>query len=91
MRRWQKLLERMRANPKGDWTIRDIETVAKHFEERGLIFMPPRRGSHYTAAHPAMPDYILTIPARRPLKSVYVKRFVSMIDSITGISENDRS
>ena len=74
-----KLLERMRANPRGDWTIQNMQTVAREF---GITIRPPKRGDHYTASHPDLEE-ILTIPARRPIKPVYVKRFVSMIDSIT--------
>ncbi len=72
----------MRDNPKDDWTIEQIETVARHFEDYGLIFQAPSRGSHYTVTHVNLPCYILTIPARRSILPVYVKEFVSMIDSI---------
>ncbi len=79
MAKADKMLEAMRANPAGDWTISDIEKVAKGV---GLTVRTPRRGSHYTISHPDL-DEILTIPARRPLKPVYLRKFVSMIDSIT--------
>ncbi len=82
MARWEKYLLRMRDNPRDDWTIEQIEVVARHYEDDGLIFKPPSHGSHYTIAHKGMPDYILTIPAHKPILPVYVKRFVSMIDSI---------
>ena len=82
MARWDRYLLRMRENPKDDWTIQQIETVARHCKDSGLIFQTPSRGSHYTVTHVDMPDYILTIPARRSILPVYVKVFVSMIDSI---------
>ncbi len=80
MSRSQKRLNKMRDNPRDDWTIDNLQTVANSIE--GLAMNAPKRGSHYTVSHPDLPE-ILTIPARRPVKSVYVKKFVSMIDSIT--------
>ncbi len=87
MSRGQKLLNKMRNNPRGDWTIENLNTVAKEYNS--LRLDSPRRGSHYTLSHPNLRD-ILTIPARRPLKPVYVKRFVDMIDSITSDENNSQ-
>lgn len=80
MARWQKLLDKMRNNPQGDWTIDDIQTVAGHID--GMTVTPPSGGSHYGVAHPDRNE-TLTIPAKRPIKPIYVRNFVSMIDSIT--------
>jgi hypothetical protein len=80
MSKAEKLLERMRNNPSGDWDINDIDRICSQIPDASLD--PPTRGSHFTFSHPQLQD-ILTIPAKRPLKGVYVKRFLSMIDSIT--------
>jgi hypothetical protein len=73
-----KLLEQMRNNPRGDWTIRDVETVCR---QHGANCRPPRGGgSHYTVSHRAMPS-ILTIPFKRPIKAVYIRRLVDFIDA----------
>lgn len=74
-----KRLERMRANPQGDWGISDVEAVcAAH----GLTCRPPRGGgSHYSVTHPNAPE-ILTVPSRRPIKPVYIRKLVKMIDTI---------
>jgi hypothetical protein len=32
-------------------------------------------------SHPAVPD-IVTVPAHRPIKAIYVKQFVALIDRI---------
>jgi hypothetical protein len=40
------LLERMRASPRADWTITDIERLCRGC---GLAITSPRRGSHYLA------------------------------------------
>lgn len=75
-----KTLAGMRANPKGDWTIEDIERVCLRF---GLTCSAPRRGSHYKVSHPAAAE-ILTIPAHRPVKPVYIRQLVAMIDAAEG-------
>jgi len=36
-------------------------------------------------------DDILTVPARRPIKPIYVKRFVSMMDSIIERAKNEEN
>ncbi len=89
MARWERLLERMKANPQGDWSIGDIQTVARAFETSGLAARAPKRGLHDTISHPDHPD-ILTIPARKPIKPIYVRRFVSIIESISWAKEGHR-
>lgn len=41
----KSLLERRKANPKGDWTISDVKTLCRRV---GLDICPPSGGSHYT-------------------------------------------
>lgn len=72
-----KLLARMRANPR-DWRIEDLESLARHF---GCSVRKPG-GSHVIFFHPGSPE-MLSVPARRPIKPVYVRRFVSMIEQLT--------
>jgi len=73
-----KLLARMRQNPR-DWRIEDLEALAQHFG------MSVRRtgGSHVIFYHSDLPE-MLSVPARRPIKPVYVRRFVAMLDELTG-------
>ena len=74
MRR-NKLLERMRANPRNDWRLTDVETLANRY---GLsINRPKGGGSHVTLGHDS--GLRLTVPARRPIKPVYIRRLVQMI------------
>jgi len=73
-----KLLARMRQNPR-DWRIEDLEALAQHF---GLS-VRKTGGSHVIFYHPDLPE-LLSVPARRPIKPVYLRRFVSMIDELTG-------
>ena len=70
-----KLLERMRANPAGDWTIDDVRRVC---EGSGLLVEPPRRGSHFTIRTPDRSGF-LAVPARRPIKPVYIREVVRLV------------
>jgi predicted RNA binding protein YcfA (HicA-like mRNA interferase family) len=77
----EKRVAQMRANPKGDWRIEDLETVA------ASLGMKIRKsgGSHAVFSHPATATR-LTVPARRPIKPVYIRHFLDMIDEIRGAS-----
>jgi hypothetical protein len=73
------LFERMRRNPAGDWTIRDVETVCRQF---GILCAPPRGGgSHYKIGHPGMAEK-LTIPFKRPIKPVYIRQLVAFVEAV---------
>jgi hypothetical protein len=74
----EKRLEQMRRNPVSDWTITDVEVVCR---AHGIACTAPSRGSHYDLSHPDLPD-ILTIPARRPLKAVYIRKLVAFVDAV---------
>lgn len=69
-----KLLEKMRRNPRSDWKIEDFKAIAAHYD---VDWRSPG-GSHVVFV--SSRGDVLTIPARRPIKPVYVKQFVEMID-----------
>ena len=71
MSKADKLLDRMRRNPAGDWTIQDVQTLCKGL---GWVCLPPSGGgSHWKVAIPGS-EAILTIPAKRPIKPVYIRK-----------------
>lgn len=73
------LFARMRANPQNDCTIKDVEVVCK---EDGLTCSPPSGGgSHYKVSYPDF-HAILTVPAHRPIKAVYIRKLVAMIQQV---------
>jgi predicted RNA binding protein YcfA (HicA-like mRNA interferase family) len=76
MTKADKTLEKMRNNPR-DWQISDLEVVAGRFG----ITVRKGKGSHVSFTHPNWVD-ILTVPAHRPIKPIYVKKFVSLIDTL---------
>ena len=78
MARAEKLLAAMKANPASDWSIRDIEVLARAY---GIACKAPRRGSHYTLSHAAVEGH-LTIPARRPIKPIYIRLLVAMVEAL---------
>ena len=67
----------MRANPR-DWRIDDVERLCTGF---GIACTPPRKGSHYKVSHRAMP-MILTIPAHRPIKPVYIRDLIAFVEAV---------
>lgn len=82
MARGEKLLQRMRANPR-DWRIEDVTTVCAAF---GIACTPPRKGSHYKVKHESQAE-MLTVPARRPIKAFYIEALVRFVDAVTGAGE----
>ena len=69
-------LEAMRA---AGWTMSDVEAVCR---EHSVKCAPPRGGdSRYKIAHPAMAEKLI-IPARRPIKPIYIRKLVAFLDRI---------
>jgi hypothetical protein len=63
-----KRLDGMRENPANDWTIRDVEAVCREF---GILCEASRGGSSQ-----------LTIPFKRSIKPVYIRKLVAFIDAV---------
>jgi hypothetical protein len=71
-----KLLSAMRQNPH-DWAMEKLLTVANQYG----MEVRSTGGSHHVFSHPSVRDP-LSVPARRPIKAIYIKRFVALIDQI---------
>ena len=67
MTKVDKVLEKMRNNPR-DWQLADLEIISSRLG----ISVRKGKGSHVTFTHSKWID-ILTVPAHRPIKSIYVK------------------
>jgi predicted RNA binding protein YcfA (HicA-like mRNA interferase family) len=80
-----KLLERMRKKPHDGWSIEDVCTIC---DQAGVMASPPKRGSHYKISHPDHVE-ILTVPARRPIKSFYIRKLVTFIGKVIGETCDD--
>ncbi|MEL7416115.1 MAG: type II toxin-antitoxin system HicA family toxin [Pseudomonadota bacterium] len=75
MSKAEKALDRLlRGTSDASFSFEDLRRVLLRlgFEQR------TPKGSHYTFAHPAVPS-ILTIPKRKPLKPVYVRKARALI------------
>ena len=83
MVRAAKTLEAMRDNPR-DWRIAELETVAAAFS----INCRKPGGSHVVFEHSSLAE-ALSVPARRPIKPIYVQRFVRFIDAVRGNNDPD--
>ncbi len=68
----EKILERMRNNPH-DWRIDDLKTVAQAF----AIEWRQRGTSHVVFVR--SDGATLPVPARRPIKPIYIKKFVTFV------------
>jgi hypothetical protein len=77
MTKADKLLTRMRQNPAGDWTIKDIERLCSGM---GWQCLPPSGGGSHWKISAADQETILTIPARRPIKPIYVRKLLAMME-----------
>ncbi len=76
MSKADKLLEQMRRNPAGDWTIGDIQKLCDRLGWQ--CFPPSGGGSHWKIMVPGH-EAILTVPAKRPIKPVYIRKLVELV------------
>jgi hypothetical protein len=68
-----KLLQAMRVNPL-DWTLAQLQTVAR---QHGVDWR--HEGSSH-CIFVRSDGRTLPVPARRPIKSIYVKKFVELVE-----------
>lgn len=70
-------LEAMRGSPQADWTIPDVKKLCRQLD---LTFTKPTRGTHFKVSSPRL-EGILMVPARRPIKSAYIRSLVALADA----------
>ena len=75
MTKADKILDRMRANPR-DWRIEELEAAAKRL---GLTVRKPG-GSHVIFQKSGC-SLEVSIHAHKPIKPVYVRRLIDLIDA----------
>ena len=73
MSKIEKLLNKMRNNPR-DWRIGDLKALADRF---GLKYKQPGT-SHVTFRSET--GLKLTVPAKKPIKAIYIKQFINLIE-----------
>jgi hypothetical protein len=72
------IVGQMARNPAAGWRIADIEVACK--AARATCSPPRGGGSHYKVSKPGKKD-ILTIPFKRPIKPVYIRKLVAFLRS----------
>jgi hypothetical protein len=79
MSKTDKLIEKMRQNPR-DWRIEDLKVIADRYniEYRLPEYRQPG-GNHVTFRFPSQQK--LTVPAHKPIKPVYIKQFICLLDN----------
>jgi predicted RNA binding protein YcfA (HicA-like mRNA interferase family) len=76
MSRAEKLLKKMRANPR-NWRMESLEAVARRYG----IEVRKTGGSHFVFLHRDS-DLAITVPFKRPIKPVYITQFLALLDDI---------
>lgn len=82
MAKSEKILNKMKANSK-DWRIEQLESIAKQYG----VGIRKSGGSHVIFDHNDWVE-LLSVPAHRPIKPVYVKKFVALIEKLEVDNEN---
>ena len=75
----EKTLERMRNNPR-DWRIDHLKSIANQFG----IEWRNEGGSHHVFSFPGVEED-LCVPVHRPIKPVYVRQFVALVDKVRSL------
>jgi hypothetical protein len=81
MPRADRTLDAMRANSL-DWRNESLEAVAAAHS----VNVRQPGGSHMVFEHPGIAE-LISVPARRPVKPVYVRRFVAFIEAVRASHE----
>lgn len=83
MTKADKLIARMRNNPR-DWRIEDLKALA---DRHGIDYRQPGT-SHVTFSYPGLPP--LPVPAHKPIKPIYIRLFLELLDKVEDLEDGDR-
>jgi hypothetical protein len=67
----------MRGSQTG-WRIEELQTVA---DDNGIEWRRPGRGGSHVIFGAAGVREIVSVPAKRPIKPVYIRHFLALIDA----------
>ncbi len=73
----------MRANAAG-WRIEDLISVAA---VNSIVWRRPGRGGSHVIFSAAGVAEIVSVPDKRPIKPVYVRHFIALIDAAKKVSK----
>lgn len=78
MSKAEKTLQKMKANPR-DWRIGSLEAIAGHYG----FNTRKSGGSHVVFGHDES-DIVVTVPAHKPIKPVYIRQFIILLEAVLG-------
>ena len=69
----------MKTNPKKDLQISNLESIAEYYG----IDIRKSGESHVVFGHNES-GIVVTVPAHRPIKPIYIKQFIILVESVQG-------
>ena len=81
-----KMLQKMRRTQEG-WRIDQLQAVA---DGNGVEWRRPGHGgSHVIFSAPGVRE-IVSVPAKRPIKPIYIRQFLGLIDNAVEVKQNEQ-
>jgi hypothetical protein len=74
----KSLLEQMKANPAGDWKMKDVEKLCR---QNGIDCEPPAGGGSHFKVFSQYLEGTITIVSGRPIKVVYINNLTSYVEA----------
>ena len=75
MSKAEKLLQRMKSNPRADWTPDHVKTLCHLFD-----LTLRQRGTSHAVLTNSQGEH-LTVPMHRTIKPLYIKRLIELIEA----------
>lgn len=80
-----KTLQKMRRTQTG-WRIEELQSVA---EESGVSWRRPGHGGSHVIFSASGVREIVSVPAKRPIKPVYIRLFLALIDNAAEVKQDE--
>lgn len=80
-----KTLQKMRRTQTG-WRIDELQSVA---EENGVGWRKPGHGGSHVIFSASGVREIVSVPAKRPIKPVYIRQFLALIDNAVEVKQDE--
>jgi hypothetical protein len=81
-----KALQKRRKNQTG-WHIEELQAVA---DENGVGWRRPGHGGSHVIFSASGVREIVSVPAKRPIKPVYIRQFLALIDSAVEVKQDEQ-
>jgi hypothetical protein len=81
----RKTLQKMRKNQTG-WRIEELQAVA---DENGVGWRRPGHGGSHVIFSASGVREIVSVPAKRPIKPVYIRQFPALVDNAVEVKQDE--